>query len=134
MLCQLVCIDRRYQRMNCFNIREIQTLLRSKYHPSFLDILEHHQFLEYTTIGLRFKLFNLDSIGSNMLLSYEHFLNKNSTERNIFYSNFYLNSYENLHKNFLQIFFTETYNFLNIYTKNLLNINYNLNDSLNGIN
>jgi len=23
MLCQLVCLDRRYQRMNCYNIREI---------------------------------------------------------------------------------------------------------------
>jgi heme/copper-type cytochrome/quinol oxidase subunit 1 len=33
MLAQMVCIDRRYQRMNCFNIREIQTLLRSRYHP-----------------------------------------------------------------------------------------------------
>jgi hypothetical protein len=33
MLAQMVCIDRRYQRMNCFNIREVQTLLRSRYHP-----------------------------------------------------------------------------------------------------
>ena len=24
MLCQLVCTDRRYARMNCFNIRELQ--------------------------------------------------------------------------------------------------------------
>ena len=30
MLCQIACIDRRYQRMNCFNIREVQTLLRSR--------------------------------------------------------------------------------------------------------
>jgi hypothetical protein len=25
MLCQLVCVDRRYQRMNCFNISEIKS-------------------------------------------------------------------------------------------------------------
>lgn len=30
-LCQLVCIDRRYQRMNCFNIKEVQSLLRNKF-------------------------------------------------------------------------------------------------------
>ena len=30
-LCQLVCIDRRYQRMNCFNIRELQGLLRNRF-------------------------------------------------------------------------------------------------------
>lgn len=39
-LCQLVCIDRRYQRMNCFNIRELQSLLRNRFFeeltPSFL--------------------------------------------------------------------------------------------------
>jgi hypothetical protein len=30
-LCQLVCIDRRYQRMNCFNIKEVQSLLRNRF-------------------------------------------------------------------------------------------------------
>ena len=29
MLCQLVCTDRRYARMNCFNIRELQSILRN---------------------------------------------------------------------------------------------------------
>ena len=31
MLCQLVCLDRRYQRMNCFNIREVQALLKGRF-------------------------------------------------------------------------------------------------------
>ena len=87
MLCQLVCIDRRYQRMNCFNIREVQTLLRSKYHPSFLDVLEHHQLLEHTVIGLRFKLFGLDSINSNMSLAFEHSISKTPTNRSSLYNN-----------------------------------------------
>lgn len=86
MLCQLVCIDRRYQRMNCFNIREVQTLLRSKYHPSFLDIVEHHNLLENTVIGMRFKLFGLDSINSNMFLYFEHSLTKTNSNRNSLYS------------------------------------------------
>jgi len=33
MLCQLVCLDRRYSRMNYFNIREVQALLKEKYFP-----------------------------------------------------------------------------------------------------
>jgi hypothetical protein len=31
MLCQLVCVDRKYQRMNCFNIRELQGILKRKF-------------------------------------------------------------------------------------------------------
>lgn len=30
MLSQLVCLDRRYSRMNCFNIREVESLLKTK--------------------------------------------------------------------------------------------------------
>ena len=85
MLCQLVCIDRRYQRMNCFNIREVQTLLRSKYQPSFLEVLEQHQFLEYTAIGLRFKLFDVNPLDSNMSLAFEHGIYTVSNNRETFY-------------------------------------------------
>lgn len=35
-LCQLVCVDRRYQRMNCFNIKELQSLLRNRFYPEIL--------------------------------------------------------------------------------------------------
>ncbi len=37
MLAQLVCVDRRYQRMNCFNIREFQSFLKGKF---FQDMLQ----------------------------------------------------------------------------------------------
>ena len=37
MLCQLVCLDRRYQRMNCFNIREIQTLLKARFYADLMN-------------------------------------------------------------------------------------------------
>lgn len=87
MLCQLVCIDRRYQRMNCFNIREVQTLLRSKYQPSFSEVLDHHQFLDNTAISLRFKLNGLDSIDSGMSLSFENSLNiLNSSRDGIYFT------------------------------------------------
>lgn len=111
MLCQLVCIDRRYQRMNCFNIREVQTLLRSKYHPSFLDIVEHHQFLENTVIGLRFKLFGLDSIQSNMSLYFEHSVSKTNNNRNSLYS--YIHTFEKEENIYAELF--------DIYTQKILN-------------
>jgi hypothetical protein len=85
MLCQLVCIDRRYQRMNCFNIREVQTLLRSKYHPSFIDILEHHNLLEHTALGLRFKLFGFDTTQGNISIIFDYPLSKSSTDRHNFF-------------------------------------------------
>jgi hypothetical protein len=37
MLCQLVCVDRRYQRMNCFNIREIQSILKRRFYTDLIN-------------------------------------------------------------------------------------------------
>ena len=56
MLAQLVCLDRRYQRMNCFNIRELQSLLKNRYHAELLDDKLHTEFLAQTTLSTRFKL------------------------------------------------------------------------------
>jgi hypothetical protein len=85
MLCQMVCIDRRYQRMNCFNIREIQTLLRSKYHPDSLSVIEHHNFLNSTVIGLRYKIGGLESIDPSMLISFNYGLLNLPTDRDQLY-------------------------------------------------
>ena len=85
MLCQIVCIDRRYQRMNCFNIREIQTLLRSKYHPEVLSVMEHRQFLNDTIIGLRYKLTGLEVIDPSMLNLFNYGLLNTGTDREQLY-------------------------------------------------
>ena len=68
MLAQLVCLDRRYQRMNCFNIRELQTLLKNRYHPELLDEKLHTDFLSQTVLHTRFKLFDLSVINPKMSL------------------------------------------------------------------
>jgi hypothetical protein len=78
MLCQLVCLDRRYQRMNCFNVRELQILLRGRFFADLVNDTAHHDFLNNTMIGLRFKTNNLNVISPNMLLSYQYGLNTNS--------------------------------------------------------
>ena len=65
MLVHLVCIDRRYQRMNCFNIRELQSMLRQKYFDDLVEDSIHFNSLNDSMIKLRFKtnstnLFNTD--------------------------------------------------------------------------
>jgi hypothetical protein len=72
MLVQLVCLDRRYQRMNCYNIREIQTILKSQYAPNFDDTANVNFLLNETALGLRYKLMGLTSIDSSMLNYYRN--------------------------------------------------------------
>lgn len=55
MLMQLVCVDRRYQRMNCFNIRELQGILKRKFFTDLVNTNDHRDFLNQSVIGLRFK-------------------------------------------------------------------------------
>jgi hypothetical protein len=72
MLVQLVCLDRRYQRMNCYNIREIQTILKSQYSPNSDDTTEVNFLLNETALGLRYRLTSLTSIDSSMLNYYRN--------------------------------------------------------------
>lgn len=78
MLVQLVCLDRRYQRMNCYNIREIQTLLKSQYSPNSKDEGTVNLLLSETILGLRYKLMSLTSVDSTMLNYYRHSLHSSS--------------------------------------------------------
>jgi hypothetical protein len=63
MLFQLVCTDRRYARMNCFNIRELQGILKRKFFVDLLDSHDYRNLLKESMINLRYKLnpnINLD--------------------------------------------------------------------------
>lgn len=55
MLCQLVCTDRRYARMNCFNIRELQGILKRKFFVDLVNSHDHKSILEESMIGMRYK-------------------------------------------------------------------------------
>lgn len=67
MLAQLVCLDRRYQRMNCFNMRELQALLKEKY---FSDLVNNYDYRSniFNTVNLRYKLNDLSTIDNNLPL------------------------------------------------------------------
>lgn len=72
MLCQLVCVDRRYQRMNCFNIREIQSILKRRFYTDLINTHDHHAFLDKTAMGLRFKTSSVNNINSNIFVFYNY--------------------------------------------------------------
>ena len=72
MLCQLVCVDRRYQRMNCFNIREIQSILKRRFYTDLINTHDHHTFLDKTAMGLRFKTNSINNANSNIFIFYNY--------------------------------------------------------------
>jgi len=72
MLCQLVCLDRRYQRMNCFNIREVEALLKGRFFPDLINTHDHRLMVINSTLGLRFKTNNLDTINHGLLLFHQY--------------------------------------------------------------
>jgi len=88
MLCQLVCVDRRYQRMNCFNIRELQGILKRKFFPDLVNINDHRNLMETSMLGLRFKINNNDSIRPEQSLFYNFGLTNTSKQKNINFTNY----------------------------------------------
>lgn len=84
MLVQLVCLDRRYQRMNCYNIREIQTILKSKYTPNLSESTDIRFSLSDTTLGLRYHLGELDLLQNSVLSFYQHSLFSNFARNSIY--------------------------------------------------
>lgn len=88
MLCQLVCIDRRYQRMNCFNIREIQSILKRKFFVDLINTHDHHTILNKTAMGLRFKTNSINSFNSNIFIFYNYGIEFSSkTRTNNYFTN-----------------------------------------------
>jgi hypothetical protein len=68
MLSQMVCIDRRYQRMNCFNVREIQTLVRARYHPSKVESKVTNEFVAELLLLLRHRFGDIDCLETTKAL------------------------------------------------------------------
>jgi hypothetical protein len=55
MLFQLVCTDRRYARMNCFNIRELQSILKDRFFVDLVTSHNHRDLISSTMLGVRYK-------------------------------------------------------------------------------
>lgn len=132
MLCQLVCIDRRYQRMNCFNIREIQSILKRKFFTDLINTHDHHILLDKTAMGLRFKTNNINSINNNIFVFYNYGIEYTAKIRS---SSYVFNTFDsNLqfinNKSSLYFFITNFSNFNIFFLINTLFLNFS-NISLN---
>ncbi len=145
MLCQLVCVDRRYQRMNCFNIREIQSILKRRFYTDLINTHDHHAFLDKTAMGLRFKTNSINNVNSNIFVFYNYgieftpkirsnfyFFNNELTSQNVFSFNinsifyFFLNYFNNYNFFFwfnnFYIYFVQNLTYINSLNLNLKNL------------
>lgn len=89
MLCQLVCVDRRYQRMNCFNIRELQGILKRRFFTDLMNSADHHTLMDSSMIGLRFKTNNNLSLNHDVLSFYNYGTTTTSKKRSLSLTNLY---------------------------------------------
>jgi len=89
MLCQLICTDRRYQRMNCFNIRELQSILKRKFFTDLFNSHDHRDLLGRSMIGLRYTLNNNLNINSDILSFYQFGISVDNQTKETLFQNYY---------------------------------------------
>ena len=71
MLLHLVCIDRRYQRLNCFNIRQLQAMLKQRFFQDLINSNDHRTLINNSMIGLRYKTNSTNLIDTDMKAFYD---------------------------------------------------------------
>jgi hypothetical protein len=112
MLCQLVCTDRRYAAMNCFNIRELQGILKRKFFTDIINTHDHKLLLDQSMIGLRFKSNSNINLDNDMLSFYNYGLHKSGVNKFYAYESFMNNNLSNEVKvmDNYNFFFMEVFN------------------------
>jgi hypothetical protein len=80
--------------MNCFNIREVESLLRNKFFFELSNSKLFNQRIDKTSVTLKYKLNNLLNIDTNYNLFYTYALN---LKNNFNYFNFKI--FQNLYYN-----------------------------------
>jgi hypothetical protein len=115
---QLVCVDRRYQRMNCFNVRELQGNLKRKFFTDLVNSNDHRDFLNQSILGMRFKTNNNLAITPDM----EAFYSFGTTTTSKTKTFEFINSYNELNTAFIKSFINTTnyFIFFNINNFNIL--------------
>jgi len=89
MLCQLVCTDRRYQRMNCFNIRELQGILKRRFFTDLVNSADYRDIMDSSMIGLRYKTNNNLNLNHDSLSFYNFGTTNSPKFRSSELSNYY---------------------------------------------
>lgn len=120
-LCQLVCIDRRYQRMNCFNIRELQSLLRNRFFDETVPLnLSTKSEYRYQTSSILNFVTNKTSLNQiteshtglkKQTLEPLNFFNFNDLNKNFFIRNFFYTNNNTLKSTKLRYIDYKIFNF-----------------------
>jgi hypothetical protein len=87
MLCQLVCTDRRYARMNCFNIKELQGILKRKFFADLVNTHDYKALLPNTMIALRYKLNNTVNLDLDTINYYNYGVSFNNPNTFLSFNN-----------------------------------------------
>jgi hypothetical protein len=132
MLCQLVCVDRRYQRMNCFNIRELQGILKRKFFTDLVNSSDSHKATDSTLINMRHKNNMSNILIYDQSLLYNFDLTTTSKYKNFLFSPGKVYSYSNLNYNITPKFINSI-NISNVGIRNLNNFTSLLKDFINFI-
>ena len=90
MLMQLVCVDRRYDRMNAFNIRQLQGILKRRFFADLVNSADHRDLLSSSMIGLRFRTNNNINLDHDTLSFFKLGTNNSSKTRSSDFNNYYL--------------------------------------------
>ena len=94
MLMQLVCVDRRYEKMNCFNIRQLQGILKRRFFTDLVNSSDHREILSSSMIGLRFKNNNNINLNHDTLSFFKQGTTNSDRVRSSQFSNLYSSSLE----------------------------------------
>jgi len=108
--------------MNCFNIREVEALLKTRFFPDLVHSQDYRLLLSNSMISLRFKTNDLTTINSNMLVFNQYGITKNNSNRfstNLFHHPVVISAYEFYESSFI---YNTIFNNINRYL--ILNVFY----------
>jgi len=110
--------------MNCFNIREIESILKRKFFTDLINTHDHKTLLDKTAMGLRFKTNNINAINSNIFNFYNYGLEFSPKIRTF---NEYFSFNNSSFFSFLTVnsFF---FNLINFFTNNIFSLISSLNN------
>ena len=91
MLLQLACSDRRFQRMNCFNLREAEAILKEKHYPNLISGFNTRDVQNFIPNGVRFLETTLSPLSNRRFISTQCLLNQTPFTKGF---NFHLTSYK----------------------------------------
>jgi hypothetical protein len=73
--------------MNCFNIRELQSILKRKFFTDLINTHDHRDLLEQSMIGLRYKTNNNFNLNPDVLSFYNFGLTTSNLNKTLMFTN-----------------------------------------------